>query len=99
MPPSANVTPDTSGAYSIDIAAATLFMRQRAILDIEDAIGEFEQSGIVRHDQNGPAVLPRGVGEDRHDRLAVLAIQRRGWLIGQDGRRFSHNSAGNGDPL
>ena len=63
-----------SGAHSIDVAAGTLFMRQRAILDIEDAIGEFEQSGIVCHDQNGPAVLPRGAGEDRHDRLAVRAI-------------------------
>lgn len=74
-------------------------MRQRAVFDVEDPIGVFEQPGVVRHDQHGPAVLPGGAGEDGHDRLAVGAVQRRRRLVGQDRRRFGDNRACNSDAL
>ena len=74
-------------------------MRQRAILDVKDAVGEFEEPPVVRHDQDGPAMISGDAGEDRHDCLAVGAVKRRGRLIGEDRRRFGDDRAGNSDTL
>ena len=74
-------------------------MRQRAILDVENAIGEFEEPRVVGHDQDSPAVVLGDAAENAHDRLAVGAIERSGRLIGEDCRRFGNNRAGNRDAL
>src|SRR5262249_14882870 len=74
-------------------------MRQRAILDVDDAIGEFEEPRVVRHHQDSAAVVSGDAGEDGHDRLAVGAVERSGRLIGEDRRRLGNNRAGNRDAL
>ena len=88
-----------SGAQPIDVCHRLLFMRQLAILDVEGAIGEFEEPRVVGHDQDSPAVVFGDAAENAHDRLAVGAVERGGRLIGEDCRRFGNNRAGNSDAL
>jgi hypothetical protein len=52
-------------------------MRQRAILYVEDAIREFEQSRVMGHERDGTAVNSGDAGDDGHDRLALGAVERR----------------------
>jgi hypothetical protein len=64
-----------SGAERIHVCPRPLFVRERTILDVEDAVGEFEESRVVCHDQDGPAVISGDAGEDGHDGVASSA----GW--------------------
>ncbi len=41
----------------------------------------------------------RDIGQDRHDRLAVLGVERRGRLVGEDHRRIADHRARDGDAL
>src|ERR1700746_2715377 len=87
-------------AQPVDVRLGPLFlMRERTILDVEDAIREFEQSRVVGHDQDSAAVISGDAGEDGHDRLAVGAVERSGRLIGEDRGRLGNNRAGNRDAL
>ena len=71
-----------SSAQPIDVLPTLFFMRQRAILDVGDAVGEFEEPRVVRHDQDGPAMISGEAGEDRHDchgdvAMIISAIEAR----------------------
>src|SRR5690348_5728693 len=80
-------------AQPVDVRLGPLFlMRERTILDVEDAIREFEQSRVVGHDQDSAAVISGDASEDGHDRLAVGAVERSGRLIGEDRRWLGNNS-------
>src|SRR5262249_38569373 len=88
-----------SGAQPIDVRLRPLLMGERAILDVDDTIGEFEEPRVVRHYQDSAAVVSGDAGEDGHDGVAVDAVESRGWFIGQDRRRLGNNRAGDCDPL
>src|SRR5262249_19472961 len=75
------------------------FVRQRAVLDVKDTVSELQEPGIVRHDQDSPAVISGDAGEDGHDRLTVGPVQRSGRLIGEDRWWLGNDRAGNGDAL
>ena len=50
-------------------------------------------------DQHAAAAVLGDVGQQRHHGLAVLAVERRGRLVGQDHRRIAGDRAGDGDAL
>src|SRR5262249_21698238 len=88
-----------SGAQPIDVRLWPLLTGERAILDVEDTIGEFEEPRVVRHHQDRAAVVPGNAGEDGHDGVAVDAVESRRWFVGATRRRPRNNRPGNGDSL
>src|SRR5262249_11451658 len=57
-----------------------------AVLDTYHAIGERQDAGVVRHHQHAMRRVLGDLGEQRHDGVAILAVQRGRRLVRQDGR-------------
>src|SRR5262249_38572719 len=59
-----------------------------AVLDPYHAIGERQDAGIVLHHQHAMRRILGDLGEQRHDGVAILAVQRSGRLV-RPHRRWS----------
>src|SRR6185436_12137059 len=70
-----------------------------AVLDMDDPVSERHEPRIVGDNQNAAARVLGDGRKDTHDGLAVLAVQRRGRLIGQDHRWIADHRARNRHPL
>lgn len=56
-----------------------------SVLDADDPVSERQYTRIVGHNQHAVRGTLRDLGEQGHDGLPVLAVQRGGRLIGQNG--------------
>ncbi len=75
------------------------FPSEQAILDVYDPVSKTEHARIVRHDKNGMASLLSDCGENCHNSLPIVGIQRRGRFVREYGRRLRDNSSGYCNPL
>src|SRR5437763_2294406 len=75
------------------------FIHQTAILDLDDAIGEWNDPRVMGHDQHGALLLMRDGGEDAHDRPPVVAVKRGSWFVGENGGGIGDDGARDRDAL
>src|SRR5262245_42429732 len=70
---------------------AALFAHDASVFDVHHSIGEAQYTRVVRDDQHPARGIPGDLGEQRHDRVAVLAVERGRGLIRENGRWLSHD--------
>jgi hypothetical protein len=78
---------------------ASLLADDASIFDVNHSMGEAQYTRVVRNDQHPARGILGDLGQERHDRVAVFAIEGSGWLIRENGRWLSHDGARDGDPL
>ena len=81
------------------LGALTLLADNQTILDAHDTVGEVECAWIMGNGQHRSIVAVRNFGEQAHDRLAVLAVECRCRLIGENDGRRSGKGARDGNAL
>src|SRR5262249_54033130 len=69
------------------------FANNAPILNVNDPIGKGQYPGVMRDDEHAARSLPGNTGQDRHHSMPVLAVERRGRLIGQNCRRVADDGA------
>ncbi len=77
----------------------TFWRCDRSVFDLDDAIGEPEHAGIMRHNHNGSAALVGKIAHHLHHFASGVGVQRSSGLIGEDDARIPCQSSGNGDAL
>src|SRR5262249_14197763 len=70
-----------------------------SVFNADHPIGERQYAGIMGDHQYAARMVLRDLGEQLHDRVAILAVERRGRLVGEDGRRVADDGARDGDAL
>src|SRR4029079_11292145 len=86
-------------ALSLQRRPTGFFTDDIAVLDMDDSACKGHQPRIVGDDQHAAPGISGDVGQDTHDRLAVLAVQCGGRLVGQDHRRVAQHRAADRPPL
>src|SRR5579883_68155 len=74
-------------------------IHEDAVLDLDDAVAKRDDAGIVGNDQHRPVTLMCGLREDAHDRAAIVAVERRGRLVGENDGRVGNKRTRDRDPL
>src|SRR5581483_1786961 len=69
------------------------------VLDTEDAICEFFDARVVRHDQHAACRVLGNPCKYCHDSAAVFSVQRGGRLVRENDRWISNDRARDGDTL
>src|SRR5262249_10113175 len=64
-----------------------------SIFDVNHSMGEAQYTRVVRNDQHPARGILGDLGQERHDRVAVFAVEGSGWLIRENGRWLSHDGA------
>jgi hypothetical protein len=83
----------------LQFGAAVFLANDPSILDMNDAIRKWQDTRIMRHNQHRVSPFPGDFSKDRHDRLAILAVQRGRGLVRQYDGWGPDNGAGDCDPL
>jgi hypothetical protein len=78
---------------------AALFAHDASIFDVNYSVGEAQYTRVVCDHQHPARAILGNLGQQRHDRIAVLAVEGGGWLVRENGRRLSHNRPCDGDAL
>src|SRR6266404_3229748 len=78
---------------------AALFANDASVLDVNYAISKAQYTRVVRDDQHPARGILGDLGQEGHDCVAVLAIQRSRGLVRENRRRLSHDRPRNGDAL
>ena len=92
-------SPTGSGAGSGGGVGGRLVRQDAAVLEVDDAVGEGFQARVVGDADHRRAVLRGGAAQQAHDHLAVLAVERRGRLVGEQQAAALGERAGDGDAL
>jgi hypothetical protein len=74
-------------------------LHDSAIIHMSDAIGKFENTGIMGDDNQGPITTYGQFFQDVHYFRPVFMIKGTGRLVAHDQLRIMHQSPGNGNPL
>src|SRR5262249_7390356 len=72
---------------------ASFLANDASVFDANHPIGERQYTGVVGDHQYAALGIVRDLGQELHDGVAVLAVERRGRLVGEDGRRVAHDRA------
>src|SRR5260370_974651 len=78
---------------------AALFANDASVLDVNYAISKAQYTRVVRDDQHPARGIPGDLGQEGHDCVAVLAIQRSRGLVRENRRRLSDDRPRTGDAL
>src|SRR5262249_56167691 len=70
---------------------AALFAHDASVFDVHHSIGEAQYTRVVRDDQHPARTILGDLSQQRHDRIAVLAVEGGGWLVRENGRWLSHD--------
>jgi hypothetical protein len=76
-----------------------LIVDDPAVFDAKDSIRERHDARVVRDDEHRARRILGEFGQDHHHRLAVLAVERRGRLVGEDDRWIADDGARDRDAL
>jgi len=91
---------DRDGGWTGRRAAwAGLLGDDAAVLDAHHPVGERQGARIVGDHQHGALGVAGDLGQHRHDGLAVVAVERRGRLIGEDHGGTADHGPRDGDAL
>src|SRR5512144_1818776 len=85
--------------FANSLRLAGLLIDNPSVLDMDDAVRKGQQTRIMRHDQHGVSAFPGDFGKYLHDRLAILAIECGGRLVGKNDGRIADNGPGDRDAL
>src|SRR5258707_5267598 len=92
----------TGGALAmvfLERGIAALFANDASVLDVNYAISKAQYTRVVRDDQHPARGILGDLGQEGHDCVAVLAIQRSRGLVRENRRRLSHDRPRKGDAL
>src|SRR5215813_2599961 len=78
---------------------AALFAHDASIFDVNYSVGEAQYTRVVCDHQHPARAILGDLGQQRHDRIAVLAVEGGGWLVRENGRWLSHDRPCDGDAL
>ena len=78
---------------------AALFAHDASVFDVNHSIGEAQYTRVVRDDQHPARAILGDLGQQRHDRIAVFAVEGGSGFVREDGRRLPHDRPRDGDPL
>ncbi len=76
-----------------------MIVHDPAILHTQNPPRRLRHAAVVRHDDEGRALLLVEIGQQRHDLVAGLGVEAAGGLVGQDQRGLIGQRARHGDPL
>src|SRR5262249_32911463 len=76
-----------------------LFAHDASIFDVNHSVGEAQYTRVVRDHQHPARPILGDPCQQRHDRIAVLAVEGGGWLVRENGRWLSHDRPCDCHPL
>src|SRR5262245_37570897 len=81
------------------VLVAALLADEATVFDANHSVGEAQYTRVMGDEQHPARRILRDVGEQRHDRVAVLAVERGGGLVPWYCRRTSDHGTRNGNAL
>lgn len=82
-----NRAPEKRGAASGGKGERLVMLGDLAIFEVQHGVREWDDSGIMRDEDDGGAPLVGGTPQHSHDLFAVVPIERGRRFVGEDERR------------